>query len=232
MLGIDLSLKKSVVLVNFKGLEKKKKEIELYDADIRRILTADPNSLVINKKGIYVIIIAHRQEQEIKEISKRIYTDLKEFLKCKFSKQTPEVYVCIGDAVQSLKDINKSKQQAKQILNILPKLREKIGYYPELGIWTLLTYVATNTEISQPYVQYYLNEINQMKDAAVLKETLESYLNHNGQINKASEQLFIHPNTLKYRINKIEDYTGYDLSDAETRLNLNLALRLEKMLKA
>jgi len=235
-LGFDLYAKKSVMLVKLEGEKKYTKELEQYDKKVRKkIFEIIPTALTSYRQGTYCLIVAHQQEEEIKNYSQRINTKLKKFVDHKFARKTnspPKIYIGIGDAVDSIQDICDSHHQAKQIINILPKMQDSrnIGYYPQLGSWTLLTYVAANKEIVLPFVQYHLNKINQMKDAEIIKETLESYLRNNGQFNKAAEDLFIHPNTLKYRMAKVQDLTGYDLTDSETRLNLNLALRLEKMM--
>ena len=63
-----------------------------------------------------------------------------------------------------------------------------------------------------------------------LIETLEALVNHLGARNTTATSLYLHRNTLMYRIKKIENLTGYDLSDPESILELSLALRLNKFM--
>ncbi|NLL88158.1 MAG: PucR family transcriptional regulator [Firmicutes bacterium] len=60
-------------------------------------------------------------------------------------------------------------------------------------------------------------------------QTLKIFLRHNCNLKKAAEELFIHYNTLRYRIAKIEEITGLNLDCAEQRFCLQVALRLLKM---
>jgi purine catabolism regulator len=40
----------------------------------------------------------------------------------------------------------------------------------------------------------------------------------------------VHPNTLRYRLDRIREITGLELEDPETRLNLSVALRVQQLL--
>ncbi|MFK4640191.1 DNA-binding PucR family transcriptional regulator [Paenarthrobacter histidinolovorans] len=59
-----------------------------------------------------------------------------------------------------------------------------------------------------------------------LRETLDSYLRHSGSSREICDELFIHRNTLTYRLRKIEDALGLDLSDGEVRATCLLALSI------
>lgn len=227
-LRFDLSGYKSVLLIG--GVEKQ--QLAQMEAVIRRkISEAFPFSLMVYRDDHFCVIVPHEKKADIAKASERLRNEFIKALRKKSGKHRSfNIYIGIGDSVTSYKDICHSHQQAKQILNILPKINKSIGYYPQLGNWTLLSYVAGNEDITFPFVDHHLKKINEMKDVSLMKETLEAYLRNNGQLNKTAEELFIHPNTLKYRVAKLEDVAGFDLADAEIRLNLNLALRLEKML--
>ncbi|KPI02405.1 transcriptional regulator, CdaR [Actinobacteria bacterium OV450] len=60
--------------------------------------------------------------------------------------------------------------------------------------------------------------------AAMLRETLETFLAHNGSWARTSESLHLHVNTVHYRIQRIEVLTGLDLSRLDHRLDLRAAL--------
>ncbi|GAA1821381.1 PucR family transcriptional regulator [Nesterenkonia flava] len=59
-----------------------------------------------------------------------------------------------------------------------------------------------------------------------LRETLESYLKHSGVKSAICDELFIHRNTLSYRLRKIEELLGMDLQNGQNRAILMLSLRL------
>lgn len=63
-----------------------------------------------------------------------------------------------------------------------------------------------------------------------LLETLETLVNYLGARNLTATKLYLHRNTLMYRIKKIEHLTGYQLSNPESILELSLILRLKKFM--
>ena len=65
-----------------------------------------------------------------------------------------------------------------------------------------------------------------------LLRTLEVYLAEGENGKRASERLFVHPSTLRYRLQKIEKLTGKDLSDSDDRFQLRLALLATSYLSA
>lgn len=59
-----------------------------------------------------------------------------------------------------------------------------------------------------------------------LLRTLESYLRHSGSTPAICEELYIHRNTLAYRVRKVEELLGVDLADGQVRATLLLAVRV------
>jgi DNA-binding PucR family transcriptional regulator len=62
-------------------------------------------------------------------------------------------------------------------------------------------------------------------------ETLETFYNNNSDISQTAEQLFIHPNTLRKRLKKIESILNIDLNQIDDLLNIFVDLKVMKMLK-
>jgi hypothetical protein len=58
-----------------------------------------------------------------------------------------------------------------------------------------------------------------------LPETLLAWLTHHGDVRRAAEDLHVHPQTVRYRLNKLREVYGSALDDAEARFELELALR-------
>ncbi len=62
-----------------------------------------------------------------------------------------------------------------------------------------------------------------------LIRSLEAYIEQNGQWEKAARELYCHRHTLRYRIKRVEDLTGRDLSTARDRIEFGLALRAREL---
>ncbi len=61
-----------------------------------------------------------------------------------------------------------------------------------------------------------------------LTRSLRAYLDHFGDVRAAAAALHVHPNTLRYRIRRIQELTGMDLDDPATRLVVALTLRVPR----
>jgi purine catabolism regulator len=62
--------------------------------------------------------------------------------------------------------------------------------------------------------------------SGALRDTLDAYLRHSGSSREICNELFIHRNTLSYRLRKIEELLRIDLSDGEVRATCLLALSI------
>jgi DNA-binding PucR family transcriptional regulator len=59
----------------------------------------------------------------------------------------------------------------------------------------------------------------------MLAETLRAYLDSFGDVAAAAQWLHVHPNTVRYRVRRIEEHLGSTLADPDARLLLSLSLR-------
>lgn len=67
-----------------------------------------------------------------------------------------------------------------------------------------------------------------MDNNGLLRRTLQAWFRHNVQPLATSIALFIHRNTLEYRLNRISELTGLDLGNFDDRLLLYIALQLDE----
>ncbi len=64
-----------------------------------------------------------------------------------------------------------------------------------------------------------------------LIQTLAVYLETHCQISETAKRLYVHRNTIIYRLEKIEELLGKSLKDPDTTLHLRLALRIQHTLE-
>ncbi|TMG09331.1 MAG: hypothetical protein E6I00_15280 [Chloroflexi bacterium] len=100
---------------------------------------------------------------------------------------------------------------------------------PELGLTGLLA--AVSDERLVDYSQRHLGPLIEHDRArkGALVATLRAYL-ETGEQQHAAQRLRVHPNTLRYRLDRIREITGLDLENPETRLNLAVAMRVQSLL--
>ncbi|BBX29829.1 helix-turn-helix domain-containing protein [Mycolicibacterium alvei] len=83
----------------------------------------------------------------------------------------------------------------------------------------IVTAIAADERLIDPRVQTL------RADEPVLAETLGVYLDCFGDVATAAQHLHVHPNTVRYRIRRVEQLLGASLNDADVRLLLALSLR-------
>lgn len=108
---------------------------------------------------------------------------------------------------------------------------QSVVLYEDLGAYRLLSQIA-NTELTKSYFRQYLQPLityDREKQGDLVK-TLKSYFEHNGNLTKIADALFLHKNSISYRLQKIEDLTGCRLRDYEHAFQLQLCLKLEPVL--
>ncbi|UAL53039.1 PucR family transcriptional regulator [Metabacillus dongyingensis] len=143
-----------------------------------------------------------------------------------------KVYAGIGNEYSSILQLKKSYLEALEVINAAKFIGtpEKLPFiYSKLGIFRYLETISKHHGMTG-YNNKNL-QILQKKDQESqtrLLQTLEIYLLNNCRIKPTAEQLFIHTNTLKYRINQIADLTSIDFDDFHARIQLYIDLQLIK----
>jgi sugar diacid utilization regulator len=105
--------------------------------------------------------------------------------------------------------------------------------FEQLGIYRLLAQVEDVESVEQ-LVRHWLGPLLDYDSSkpAELVSTLSQYLECGKSYEATAKALAVHRSTLKYRLQRISDISGHDLSDADTNFNLQLATRAWKTLVA
>lgn len=100
----------------------------------------------------------------------------------------------------------------------------------ELGVEELLLRID-DSEWSNDFVRRLIGPILQHDQVhgGELTKSLECYLDNNCAITAAAEQLYVHPNTLRYRLAKVRELMSNELATADERLTVHLALKLSRL---
>jgi PucR family transcriptional regulator, purine catabolism regulatory protein len=106
----------------------------------------------------------------------------------------------------------------------------EVASWRDLGAFTLLLSVS-DEEALRLYCESVLGPIED-GDAdygGELVRSLEAFIEHNGQWERAAREVYCHRHTLRYRMRKVEELTGRDLSRAHDRIEFWLALRAREL---
>jgi purine catabolism regulator len=102
----------------------------------------------------------------------------------------------------------------------------EVASWRDLGAFTLLLSIQDDDALGL-YCDSVLGPIEQGDGeyGGELLRSLEAFIEQNGQWERAARELFCHRHTLRYRIRRIEELTGRDLTSARDRIEFWLALR-------
>lgn len=136
----------------------------------------------------------------------------------------------IGRPADELGHWQGSYREATQALAMARRLNEPNPlYFGDLSVYRLLFLLEGHPEL-EAFCQNVLGPILEYEGAADLLDTLAAYFAHHGNLSQTAESLFIHRNTLLYRMERISQIGGFDLNNPETRLAVQLALKARRLL--
>lgn len=165
-------------------------------------------------------------------------TSLKEFCECLKKNldqrlKQKQYKIGIGRSCHGLREVYKSYIDAIKAIENGELIGEKnMTYFEKMGIYKILCQDSLKEELERFYEATILPLVEyDSKRSAELVKTLDMYFQSKGNLKKLSEDLFTHYNTTLYRIQRIQEITGMNLEDHKDRLNLEIAIKIKKLLR-
>lgn len=180
----------------------------------------------VDEKNI-IIVKEVKPNESYKELEQTAYIVLDTLNTEAMSK----VHIAYGTIVNSIKEVSRSYKEAKMALDV-----GKIFYsdrnvvaYSNLGIGRLIY------QLPIPLCKMFIKEIFGGKSPDDFDEetlsTINKFFENSLNVSETSRQLFIHRNTLVYRLDKIQKSTGLDLRIFEDAITFKIALMVVKYMK-
>lgn len=181
------------------------------------------------------VVLLLEDARKLSDRNRKIYVnELSEYLVEHLIQKEPtfDFHIGIGKWYRDIKSLSKSYQEAQLALQWSQYwyTNKKVFHVEELGLVNLLVQVDRETLLN--YCNYYIKPLMKMtmESKTDYIKTLKIYVQYHGKINEVSEALFVHPNTLRNHIRRIEETMKIDLQDAEEFTNLFLAIRIYEFL--
>ena len=143
-----------------------------------------------------------------------------------------QVVVGIGTTVDTLKDLARSFKEAQTALEVgkVFDTEKTIISYDNLGIARLIYQLPTTL------CETFLKEVFKRGSIESLDQetlfTIQRFFENNLNVSETSRKLFVHRNTLVYRLEKIKKITGLDLREFDHAIIFKIALMVNKYLKS
>ncbi|MEH0415557.1 PucR family transcriptional regulator [Streptomyces scabiei] len=124
-------------------------------------------------------------------------------------------------------------QEALRALEVRRRSRKRYGttFFDNLGLYRILGPGNEYREL-EAFVQEWLGQLTDYdgRHRTALVETLSRYFDCGGNYAETADSLTIHRSTLRYRLQRIREISGHDLTNVEDRLNLQVATRVWKIM--
>ena len=183
--------------------------------------------LSINETDIAVVkqITVNTPSEELEKIAVNIENTLKNELRVKTS-------IGIGTISEHLRELADSYKEAQTAIEVgkVFDTEKSIVRYENLGIGRLIYQLPTTL------CEIFLSEIFKKSSIDCLDQetlfTINKFFENNLNVSETSRKLFVHRNTLVYRLEKIKKLTGLDLRQFDHAIVFKVALMVRKYLSS
>ena len=192
-------------------------------------------NIVSDKSKDYVINISEQDIVIVKEVSEGcaaedLEEEVQNILRQAQAEYAAKLLIGISSIVEKLKDLARAYKEARIALEVgkVFDIEKPIMSYDNLGIGRLIYQLPTTL------CEIFLQEVFKKGSLESLdRETLmtvQSFFENNLNVSETSRKLFVHRNTLVYRLEKIRKLTGLDLREFDHAVTFKVALMVKKYL--
>ncbi|MCM1135730.1 MAG: helix-turn-helix domain-containing protein [Clostridium sp.] len=141
------------------------------------------------------------------------------------------VRVAYGTVVQELKDVSKSYKEAMMALDVgkIFYVEKKVNSYGSLGIGRLIYQLPAN--LCRIFIEEIFGDNDPGKFDEEIVTTVNKFFENNLNVSETSRQLFVHRNTLVYRVEKLQRSTGLDVRTFDDALTFKIAMMVYNYMK-
>ena len=213
---------RAVIVIKFQGAT------EESPYEIVQAIVEDKNrDFVINISEQDIVIVKEVSENESAEGLEKYAQKLAAVA---LENHSAKVLIGISSVVEKLKDLARAYKEARIALEVgkVFDIERPIMCYENLGIGRLIYQLPTTL------CDIFLSEVFKKGSLESLdRETLmtvQSFFENNLNVSETSRKLFVHRNTLVYRLEKIRKLTGLDLREFDHAVTFKVALMVKKYL--
>lgn len=222
-LNVDIEAKRAVFVI-----EPKRETDNLVLETMKGLYTTGTKDYVTSVEEGHIILIKSLQStdgyKELHHIAKTIVDTVS-------AEVMVDIRVAYGTIINELKEVSKSYKEASIALDVgrIFYVEKNVLAYNELGIGRLIH------QLPYSLCDMFLKEVFQEKKLEQFDEetltTVNAFFDNDLNISETARKLYIHRNTLGYRLDKIDRTTGLDIKKFDDALTFKIAMMVSKHMK-
>ena len=202
-------------------------DVQAQDA-LKEFFSSESNDFVTAGDEKNIIVVKELQAEDGYEEVQKIAASMLDMLSSEVMLSTRVAY---GTIVNEIKEVSRSYKEAKMALEVgkIFFVDRKIVAYNALGIGRLIYQLPI--PLCKMFIKEIFVDVSPDDFDEETLETISKFFENNLNVSETSRQLFIHRNTLVYRLDKLDRATGLDLRVFDDAITFQIALMVVKYMK-
>ena len=206
------------------------------DAESEQIASEMLSGLFTVQNGDYLTEVDENSVILIKSIEENEgYEEIEEAAKTAVDMLNMEAMVKVrgsyGTIVDELRELSRSYKEARMAMDVgrIFYAGKRVTSYNELGIGRLIYQLPPN--LCRMFIREIFEKEEMVEFDQEIRTTINTFFDNNLNVSETARQLFVHRNTLVYRIEKLQKSTGLDIRNFEDAMTLKIALMVSAYMK-
>ena len=222
-LEIEVQMRRAVYIVETRN-ERDNSAMEV----IRNLFGDDDGNLITEVDEKSIILIRSLGEEETYEDMESVAVNIRDTMN---TEAMIDVRVACGTIVNEIAQVSRSFKEARMALNVgkIFYSQDRVHMYKKLGIGRLIYQLPENL------CRLFLKEVFIRQQPETFDEetltTINMFFGNSLNVSETARQLFVHRNTLVYRLEKLSRSTGLDIRSFDDAVTFKIALMVENYLK-
>lgn len=177
--------------------------------------------------GYFVLVVNNLDSEILESVIDKMYKRTKKRMSSRF------IHLGIGTQMHDLHQVILSYKRAKAAVTMAEQFKYPMVFFEEMGVYQILFSIEDKQiliemyqKLLQPLIDY------DQKHHGELEHTLYYYLLYDGSQVAMAKNLYMHRNTINYRMTKIKELLNCQLETFDEKMSYMLALYIKKMLDA
>lgn len=206
-LGIDITRPRRAMMLEVEryhelsfSMEGQRK-LEGIESTVRHLISTFPEALYLREPERQICLVEACSDQKLRELSDKIAEVIEQ-------KYDEVLLFGMDGQVKGSDDAGKICREAKRALECCKYPDETRLFYDDLNVEILMNDITDQTMEEFLYKLFPTATMEELKEDM---ELIEEYFRCEGSVTRAAERMFVHKNTLQYRLKKLKETTGKDI---------------------